>query len=165
MWKTGSRVWSPGSLRLCGVALLAVLGASACSSGPSPSDSPGGSLTLSGALAGTFAQSTASGCSAATSPGPGQLSGQVSFGDLRLRFLGTPGSTTLPLGGQGLGLIEISNSSSSWSAGQDSPSSLGTLTLSQRAGGAIQGSTDATLTPDNGSSQTLHVKGTWSCRS
>jgi hypothetical protein len=122
-----------------------------------------GSLNLSGALSGTFAQSTASGCFAMTTPGPAQLSGEVDFGDLRMRFLGTPGSITLPLGGQGLGLVDISAASSSWSAGQDSPASRGTLTLSQQPGHVIEGSIDATLIPDYGSTQTLHISGGWSC--
>jgi hypothetical protein len=147
-----------------GFALLALF-AAACSSGSTPSDSPIGSVTLSGALAGTFAQGAMLGCSVMTSPGPPQLSGEVNFGDLRFRFLGFAGSTTLPLGGQSLGLVDISNVSSSWSAGQDSPSSFGTLTLSRRTRGVIQGLIDATLTPDQGSTQTLHIKGSWSCQS
>lgn len=120
---------------------------------------------MSGALSGTFAESTVLGCLATTNLGPTELSGEVNFGDVRLRFLGTPGSITLPLGGESLGLIDISTGSSGWSAGQDSPASRGTLTLSQRAGHVIEGSIDATLIPDYGSTQTLHISGGWSCHS
>ncbi len=120
---------------------------------------------MSGALTGTFTQGAAVGCGALTSPGPAQLNGEVDFGDLRLHFLGSAGSDTLPLGGHTLGLVTVSTASSTWSAGQDSPASAGTLTLSQRAGDVIQGSIDATFTPDNGSTGTLHVTGSWSCHS
>jgi len=120
---------------------------------------------VSGALTGTFTQGAAVGCGAITSPGPTLLNGEVDFGDLRLRFLGSAGSDKLPLGGETLGLVDVSTASNSWSAGQDSPASLGTLTLSERAGDVIQGSIDATLTPDNGSTGTLHVTGSWSCHS
>jgi hypothetical protein len=93
------------------------------------------------------------------------LNGEVDFGDLRLHFFGFAGSDKLPLGGDGLGLVDVSTASNSWSAGQDSPASLGTLTLSQRAGDVTQGSIDATLTADTGSTGTLHVTGSWSCHS
>jgi hypothetical protein len=156
-------------LRFGGVTLIALLAAacSAGSTGATTSAAATGSFTLSGALSGTYAQSAALGCSAMTSPSPGptRLSGAVNFGDLRLRFLGFPGRNKLPLGGEGLGLVSISTASSSWSAGQDRPTSLGTLTLSQRAGHVIQGSIDATLISDYGSTQTLHITGYWSCRS
>jgi hypothetical protein len=154
---------------LGGVTLMALC-AAACSSGSTDSTTSAaatGSLTLSGALSGTYAQTAALGCSATTGPisGPTRLSGQGNFGNLRLRFLGFPGSNKLPLGGNGLGLVSVSTASSSWSAGQDIPASLGTLTLSQRAGHAIQGSIDATLISDDASAQTLHVTGHWSCGS
>jgi hypothetical protein len=167
MRKLGSRILQAGSLRLGGVALIALVIAS-CSSASAASRTPAtatGSLTVSGALTGTFTQGAAVGCGAITSPGPTQLNGEVDFGDLRLRFLGSAGSDKLPLGGETLGLVDVSTASNSWSAGQDSPASLGTLTLSERAGDVIQGSIDATLTPDNGSTGTLHVTGSWSCHS
>lgn len=157
-------IWSASSLRVGGVALVA-LAATACSTGPATIAPANGSVTLSGALSGTFDESATPGCGATASSGPTVFNGDINFHDISLRFLGFSGSNNMPLGGNGLGLITIDTASGSWSAGQDAPMSLGTLTLSQHAGGVIQGSVNATLIPLQGSTQTLHVTGHWFCRS
>jgi hypothetical protein len=62
------------------------------------------------------------------------------------------------------GTVEIvANGADEWSAGQSTPTSSGTLTLSETSGGAVRGSVDASLTPLRGSSAQLHVSGGWSC--
>ena len=72
----------------------------------------------------------------------------------------------MPLGGEsGLGMVSVGSASgtSDWEAGQESPTSSGTLTLSQGTAGSIDGSVDATLAPMKGSSTPLHISGGWTC--
>ncbi len=88
------------------------------------------------------------------------LTGTVDFSDdsstVALRFTGGPGTFTLPLSGELTtpgppGFVEIIGyGSSEWAAGQSSPTSSGTLTLSRTSTGTtgtIHGSVDAWLAP------------------
>ena len=145
---------------------------------------PQGSLTLSGAMTATVtagAQDTKASCRVvktpplppATAPIDVSLTGEVDFGSgstrVVLTFLGAPTTLTLPLPGELTvpgppGLVGINaNGTAVWSAGQSSPTSSGTLTLSVIGGGKIHGSVDASLAPMRGSSAQLHIAGSWSC--
>lgn len=144
---------------------------------------PSGTLTLSGAITATVKAAThgdAAGCKVltftppppATTPIDTSLTGQLAFGSgataMELQFSGAPTTLQLPLPGELTvpgppGMLSISAAGATWLAGQDSPTSSGTLTLSQPTGGTIRGVVDATLAPLRGSSGALHVVGDWSC--
>jgi hypothetical protein len=100
------------------------------------------------------------------------LKGVVDFGSTSpavvLTFVGAPTTWTLPLPGESRvpgppGSVGISANGADWWAGQSSPTSSGTLTLSLTGGGTIHGSVDASLAPLRGSSIPLHIAGSWSC--
>ena len=144
---------------------------------------PRGTLTLSGAMTATLTvgtQHTGTGCHVtsstppppATNPVSTTLTGEVDFGSsspaVVLTFLGAPTTWTLPLPGESSvpgppGAVGISAKGADWWAGQSSPTSRGTLTLSLTSGGTIHGSVDASLAPLRGSSTPLHIAGSWSC--
>ena len=144
---------------------------------------PNGTLALSGAITATATartQHTGSGCRVisstpappATAPVGKSLTGEVDFDDgsavVVLTFSGAATTLTLPLPGElkvpgPPGTVGISVSGADWSAGQSSPTSSGTLTLSLASGGTIHGSVDASLTPLRGSSTPLHIVGSWFC--
>jgi len=176
---------------LAGLVLVA-LTAGGCASeaaqrgSPTPSIAPSavgsgssGSLTLTGALTGNLAfgaQRSAAGCPSpgfSSVQGANDLEGEVDFGsgfsEIYLEFAGVPGANTLPFSGETTTpgprfvTVETASGDSEWYAGQMSPTSSGTLTLSSGTNGSIRGSVDATLAPLRGSSQSLHVSGTWDC--
>jgi hypothetical protein len=144
---------------------------------------PNGTLTLSGAITATVtarAQHTGSGCRVisstplppATTPVDTSLTGDVDFAYgsavVVLTFSGAATTLNFPLPGnlkvQGPpGTVGISVNGTDWSAGQSSPTSSGTLTLSLGTGGRIFGAVDASLAPLRGSLTPLHVAGSWSC--
>lgn len=151
---------------------------------------PNGTLALSGAITATVTagtQHTGSGCRVisstpappattpalpATTPVSTTLKGEVDFGSgssaVVLTFFGGPTTWTLPLSGESQvpgppGAVGISASGADWWAGQSSPTSSGTLTLSVSEGGTIHGSVDASLAPLRGSSTPLHIAGSWNC--
>lgn len=144
---------------------------------------PSGTLALSGAITATVTartQHTGSGCRVisstpappATTPVGTTLTGEVDFGSsslaVVLTFLGAPTTWTLPLPGESSvpgppGSVGISANGAEWWAGQSSPTSSGTLTLSLTSGGTIHASVDASLAPLRGSSTPLHIAGSWSC--
>ena len=173
--------------------LALLVTSTSCGSGTAPAGSlgapggsvaPQGSLTLSGAITATVTagtQDTRAACRVvkspplppATTPIDVSLTGEVDFGSgstrVVLSFLGAPTTLTLPLPGElkvpgPPGLVGISaNGTAAWSAGQSSPTSSGTLTLSVIGGGRIHGSVDASLAPLRGSSAQLHIAGSWNC--
>jgi hypothetical protein len=162
----------------------AAIGASCGTS--QPAGGPSGSLSLSGALSGVVSvgpqrpavdrlpcqpMQEPSLSNGRTMPAgtPITLEGEVDFdsgqSQVFLRFVGGLGASRMPLAGDTQpGSISLSSASgASWEAGQSSPTSSGTLTISQAADGTIHGSVDATLAPSRGSSTTLHVSGSWTC--
>jgi hypothetical protein len=150
---------------------------------PAGSAAPTGALTLSGAMTATMtagSQHTGWGCRVinlppvppATTPVDTSLTGEVDFdsssGAIVLAFSGAATTLTLPLPGELTvpgppGSVAVSANGADWSAGQSSPTSSGTLTLSLTRGGTIHGSVDANLAPLRGSSAQLHVAGSWNC--
>jgi hypothetical protein len=144
---------------------------------------PNGTLVLSGAITATVTagtQQTGLGCRVidstpappATTPIDKSLTGEVDFDHgaalVVLTFSGAATTSTLPLPGElkgpgPPGTVGISANGREWSAGQSSPTSSGTLTLSVSEGGTIHGSVDASLAPLRGSSTPLHIAGNWNC--
>ena len=170
------------------VAVVILLAATSCGQGSGSSVAPGGSLTLSGSMSGRVTagtQDSNTGCfitdistTGLASPSPPEvaLTGVVDFSadssSVALRFTGAPGTFALPLSGELAapgppGFVEITGyGSSEWTAGQSSPTSSGTLTLSTTSTGTtgtIHGSVDAWLAPLGATTARLHVVGTWSC--
>lgn len=82
-----------------------------------------------------------------------------------LSFQGVAGITRMPLPGASIpaSVGIIGASTGEWYAGQSSPSSSGTVTLSGSGRGAIHGSVEASLALLRGSSSQLHVAGSWNC--
>ena len=172
-------------------ALLALfLTSTSCGAAPAPSSgtragsvAPNGTLALSGAMTATVTagtQHTGYGCRVinsppvppATTPVETSLTGEVDFHSsstvVVLTFSGAATTWTLPLPGEWTvpgppGTVAVSANGAGWSAGQSSPTSSGTLTLSLTRSGAIHGSVDANLAPLRGSPAQLHVAGSWNC--
>jgi hypothetical protein len=163
------------------IVLMLLITATSCDSGTARAR---GSLMLSGAITSIVTagnQDTGAGCAATTittglpptTPPEVALTGTVDFSSgttsVALRFMGAPATFNLPLPGElqvpgPPGFVEvIANGSGEWSAGQSSPTSSGTLTLSKTTSGAIHGSVDAILAPLRATTTPLHIVGTWTC--
>ena len=149
-----------------GVVLASLLVGTSCGSATPAARVAQGSLTLSGAITRTVTagtQKAGTGCSivdistglASPPPADLELTGTVDFSagstDVALKFLGGVGTFKLPLAGElqspgppGSVAIVAANSET-WAAGQDSPMSSGTITLSKTTTGTIHGSVDANL--------------------
>lgn len=176
----------PGTMVALGITMSSVGCAPATAT--SPRVAATGSLVFTGAITATVAENTQTRADCqmttstplppATDPVVVTLTGRVSFGSgsgaVSLTFAGGPGTWNLPLPGEikpvspGVigtpALVRITSAGGAvWTAGQDSPASSRTVTLSKSGTGAVHGAIDAVLAPVGESSATLHATGAWSC--